>query len=251
MNLSTAPKLFSLLLFAGSLIVGCKKDLSNNQIAINDDQDESSVIVETQGDTTILSLKPGLKDGQDSYVSGFDDLPADSGTTNLNSVNEILASKFYYYGRLTTQRGYIRFDSLLTKVPATATIISARLYLYGRSSSPSFPYGNSFYPGSPNPENSCWIQRVVGKTWKESTITWANKSNTTTIDQATLPASNSQWNYNAVADITAIVKSMVSLQKNLGFCMRMKTEQPFRAIEFMTSESSDVTLRPKLVIRYQ
>jgi len=230
--------------------VSCKKEIANESTSTHATSDESSVTVETDGDTTIVTLRPGLKDGQDTYVSKIDADPND-GNTNVNYANDLLASKFYYYGQLATQRGYIKFDSLLKKVPATATIISAKLFLYGKSSSLSFPTGNSYYPGSSNPENPCWVQRVIGKNWQESTITWNTMPGTTTAGQATLPASKSQWNYNAVVDVTTIVKNMLSLQKNFGFCIKMKTESPTRVVIFSTSESSDISLRPKLQIRYQ
>lgn len=230
------------------LFVSCKKEAIPT-VAVSS-EDESSVFVQQDAVTTTITFRPGLKDGQDTYVSKIDNDPND-GNVNLNYKNEILASKFYYYGQLATQRGYIKFDSLLSRIPATANIISARLYLYGVASAPnSFPYGNSYYPGSSNPVNNCYIQRVVGTNWKEGTITWNNKPNSTTIDQATLPASTSQWNYNASTDVTAIVKTMRSLGKNFGFCMKHVTEEPYRVVIFSSSESTDVTLRPRLVVKY-
>lgn len=230
--------------------ISCKKEITNNTTPIITSEDESTVITETKGDTTTVIIRPSLKDGQDCYVSIID-ADTSNGNINLSSVPEIVAGKYYHYGQLSTQRTFIRFDSLLKKVPLGKTIVSAHLMLYGKSSSLVFPYGNSYYPGSPNPENSCWIQRVTTlKQWQESTITWNNQPATTTAAEVTLPASTSTYNYNVDVLVTQMVRTMVNLQRNNGFCMRLKTEEPFRGIAFATSESTDVLLRPRLIIKY-
>lgn len=246
MKAISTPKFLALAAFSSLIFTSCKKEQTPVAVATGD---ESSVIEQQDATSTIVTFRPGLKDGQDTYVSKIDNDPND-GNTNLNFTKEILASKFYYYGQLATQRGYIKFDSLLYRIPSTANIISAKLFLYGETSSISFPYGNSYYTGSGNPANPCYIQRVVGKNWTESSLNWNNKPNTTTIDQVTLPASTSQWSYDASVDVTAIVKTMLSLGKNYGFCMRQITEESYRVLLFSSSESTDVTKRPRLVVRY-
>ncbi|HRH49270.1 MAG TPA: DNRLRE domain-containing protein [Panacibacter sp.] len=246
------PSLLITLCLAAFTFNGCKKDaaLETSQLASTvAASEESSVKIENVDGATVLTLRPGLNDGQDTYVSKIDDDPND-GNTNVNYAHELLASKFSYYGQLATQRGYIKFDSLI-KIPSTAKIIAARLSLYGESSSYSFPGGNSYYPGSLNPENACLIQRVVGGNWDQTTITWNNKPVITEKNQDTIPASTSQWNYNVTVDVTKMVKAMVQTGNNYGFCIRMVNEYAYRILEFSTSEATDPNLRPTLVIRYK
>lgn len=199
-----------------------------------------------------LILRPDSTTGQDAYVSKLDSTPGDGGV-NLNWTHEIIMarwslSQFNY--DTATQRSYIRFDSL-AKIPSTATVTSAVLYLYGVSSSISFPYGNSYYPYSNNPPNPGLVQEVIGGTWDQTTITWNNAPALTSVGQDTIPASTSEWNYNASVDVTNLVKKMVaSPSTNYGFGLRLITENIYRDMVFGTCEVADSTLRPRLVVRY-
>ncbi|HRI19709.1 MAG TPA: DNRLRE domain-containing protein [Panacibacter sp.] len=247
-NITNFLSILSICIAAG-FFFSCKKETAvNNFVSSASVNNDASVVLEAVDGATRLTLKPGLTGGQDSYVSKIDNDPND-GNTNLNFTHELVASKFYYYGQLATQRSYIKFDSLI-KVPATAKIVSARLYLYGESSSLSFPYGNS-YPSAINPPNPCLIQRVTGGNWDQSTITWNNKPETTDKYQDTIPASASEWDYNTSVDVTKMVQLMVKSSVNYGFCIRLVTEEDYRILEFSTSEASNSALRPKLVIVYK
>ena len=199
----------------------------------------------------MLILRPDSTTGQDCYVSKLDTTP--DGNTQLNWTHEIVMSRWslsqYNYDTVT-QRSYIRFDSL-AHIPSTATVTSAVLYLYGESSSITFPFGNSYYPYSTNPPNPVLVQRVVGGQWDQTTITWNNAPALTSVGQDTLPASTSEWNYNASVDVTNLVKNMVaSPSTNFGFGLRLVTENIYRDMVFSTCEAADSTLRPKLVVRY-
>ncbi|NNV54322.1 DNRLRE domain-containing protein [Panacibacter sp. KCS-6] len=244
---------FSLLVFVSILVAllnSCKKEAAENYAtSVSAVNEESSVLLEMVAGANKLTLKPGVTDGQDTYVSKIDNDPND-GNGNLNYLHELISSKFYYFGQLATQRSYIKFDSL-NKVPATSKITSAILYLYGESSSLSFPAGNSYFPGSSNPENACLIQRVVGGNWNQSNITWNNKPAITEKNQDTIPPSTSQWNYNTSVDVTKLVQTMVQTGNNYGFCIRLVDETAYRILEFSTSEATNPALRPKLVIKYK
>lgn len=241
-------KTFFAICLSGTILFGCKKEVGNN-ISKDADQLQSSVVSELAGGATTITITPGPLDGQDTYVSKIDNDPND-GNGNLDYLGELIMSKFYYYGQLATQRSYIKFAAVST-IPDTAKIVNATLFLYGKTSSLSFPYGNSYYPGSGNPENACLIQRVTGGNWDESTITWNNMPATTTKNQDTIPASSSQWNYNTSVEVTKLVAAMVKSGKNYGFCLRLVNEQSYRILQFSTSESTTPSLRPQLVIRYK
>jgi hypothetical protein len=229
-------------------LFSCKKE--SNTVSLPGSSSELSQSVDATGITTLL-IKPGPNNGQDTYVSKIDDNP-DDGNVNQNWTHEIAIGKWleYYSQSPATWRGYIKFDSL-SRVPSTSKIISAKLYLYGESSSLTFPYGNSYYDGSSNPENSVLVQRVTGGNWSQSTLTWNTMPATTAKYQDTIAASSTEWNYNTVTDVTKLVQAMVTTGNNFGFCLRMVTEELPRSMVFSTSESADKSLRPKLVVVYR
>jgi hypothetical protein len=201
-----------------------------------------------------LTLRPDSTTGQDSYVSKVLDDSADGGA-NLNWTHELIMARwtFEQFGYDSgTQRSYIRFDSL-AKIPTTATVTSAILYLYGENpeASPSFPIGNSYYPGSNNPPNPVVIEAVIGGTWQQKTITWNNAPAASSAIQDSIGASTSQYNYNATIDVTNLVKPMVSSPStNYGFMLKLITENIEREMQFATCEAADSTQRPMLVVQY-
>lgn len=199
-----------------------------------------------------LILRPDSTTGQDSHVAKLDHSTTD-GNTNLNVTHELVIARWslnWANYDTATYRSYIRFDSL-ARIPTTAQVSSATLYLYGEYSSASFPYGNSYYPASNNPPNLGWLRLVTGGTWDQKTITWNNAPAMTTDGQIAIPASTSEWGYSVALDVTNMVKQMVaSPSTNYGFGVVLQTENMYRAMEFSTCEVADSTLRPKLVVNY-
>ncbi len=207
-----------------------------------------------------LALQPGSTDGQDALVG----IRATDGSvvanTNFNSIPELSISRWTYNAQGAgggTNRAYLKFAGL-SAIPAGAEIVSAKLSLFGlnqqeTSQSSSTPQGNSFYPGSTYPgNNKSWIKRVTGGDWEETTITWNNKPATTTTNQAELPASTSQYNFDVVdLDITNMVKDILSSGRNYGFCLQLQNEQIYRSLLFASSEFTDAAKRPKLVVEYR
>lgn len=194
-----------------------------------------------------VTLQPG-SEGQDTYVSKIDNQASD-GNNNLNFANEIVMGRWTAAsGTLATFRSYIKFTGLNT-IPTNANVTSAKLYLYGKSSSLTFPSGNSSYPGSGNAENSSIIKRVIGGDWTQTALTWNTMPATTDVGQASITASTTQWNYSTIVDVTAMVKEMVAHPTtNYGFCIMLANESPYRSLVFATSEASDPNIRPKLIV---
>ena len=156
---------------------------------------------------------------------------------------ELSIASWMINGQLYRASSYIRFDSLVA-IPASSIITSAKLYLYGLSSSLSTPQGN-------NGDNACYIKRIL-EPWDESIINFANRPQKITDDKVILPASTSQWNYNPVVDVTSLVSYMVAHpSENFGFFIKLQTQESYRSLVFGSSEQSDKNLRPKLVIKYQ
>jgi hypothetical protein len=236
-----------LAVLAPAFFTGCIKDNPTPPPP----KDSTSIPI-TDTSTYTLVLQPDSTTGQDSYVSKLDNHDSD-GNVNLNFAHELFMARYIFsiegYDS-ATQRSYLRFDSL-SKIPDTAVVLSATLYLYGESSSASYPYGNT-YPTSFNLPNTSLIQRVTGGTWDQKTITWNNAPALTSTGQDTIPPSTGAYNYNVTIDVTNLVKPMVSSPStNYGFGLRLITEQSYRSLQFSSSEASDPTLRPKLVVKYK
>jgi hypothetical protein len=202
-----------------------------------------------------LSLQPGLNDGQDCFVIVRQGDPAIS-NANSGQALDMPCTQWTYnalgFGEGTI-RSYIKFTGL-SVIPANADISSAKLSLYGVASSTTTPVGNSHYPGSPygvNPDNPFWIKPVTAN-WDESTLTWNNKPGTSDLNQVLAPGTTKQWNNNFIdIDVTEMVRKMILTNTNYGFCLQLQNEAIYRNVTLSTSEATDASLRPKLVVVYR
>lgn len=249
----TASRTFFLALATAAALSSCKKENVTSSVlqaqVLTEENSDASVFMSTEGGDSKLVLRPGPGNGQDVYVEDRDGVS--SGNTNY--VPELPVNSWTGNGNYITTRSFIRFNDL-SLIPSTATVVSAKLFLYGISQSLNSPQGNSYYPGSPYNgygDNQCLVQKVVGTNWDESTLTYGTQPSVTTTDQAILKASVSQWNYNTSVNVTKMVQSMVaSPSTNYGFAIKLATEQLYRSIVFASSEEASRSLRPKLVIVY-
>lgn len=204
--------------------------------------------------TYTLTLQPSAKDGDDLWMKLWLGHPAYADTCD-GTVGLIKGLAYSLQGTLVTTRSIIKFDSLF-KVPATAKLLSATLYLYGPSPTSKdvkkhLPMGNTSYPGSDKGDNTCMLQRITSA-WNASSICWNNPPLTTTADQNILNASTKQWQYDVAIDVTNMVKPMVAnAADNNGFLLRLKTETKPRAMGFLSANANEVARRPKLVVTYQ
>jgi hypothetical protein len=208
-----------------------------------------------------VTIQPGPTDGEDARLTAVQNCDASSPIINAGNNNApsypdmpIVAWTNNANGCATMQhRAFIRFTEL-NNIPKNATIISAKLTLYGASSSESMPEGNSYYPGSPynsSGTNECWLKQVTGS-WSEGLITWNNQPTVTETNRAAIPASTSKWNFDAPnIDVTEMVKDMVNNDKNYGFCIMLQNETYYRAVAFASSDNTNAAKRPKLVVVYQ
>lgn len=221
------------------LVTSCKKDCTCSEPEVK-----------------TLTLQPGPDNGDDIIVAVRATDGGLNANANHNANTDINAGAWTYNNEgwgTGTNRTFIKFAGVST-IPASATIKSAKLSFYGVTTSSAAPQGNSYYPGSPynsSGDNKGWLKRVTGD-WTETGVTWNNKPATTDVNQAEVPASTSQWGFDATnIDVTNMIKDMVSNGQNYGFSLQMQVEQHYRTINFASSESADATKRPKLVIEYE
>lgn len=209
---------------------------------------------EVNSGRSTLILQPGLDNGSDAFVF-MSTGDSSAANTNYNDIPELPMVAWTNNNYPVTLRSYIKFDSLST-IPLNVKIISAHLFLYGldKKTSNTTPQGNSIYSGSPYnkkyPVNSCLIERAR-ENWSEDSITWNNQPGGFDDVADTIPSSTSQWDYNVKVDVTNLVTKIVKSQKNYGFLIKLNIEERYRSMLFASSEASDTTKRPKLVVIYK
>ena len=192
--------------------------------------------------TITLTLQPGINEGQNTIVTS--DLYA---IYNLNSNPDIYAGTWTYNaqgGGTGIGRTYLKFIGL-DGMPDSATILSAKLSLFGISSGVAAPQGNST-----GTDNSGWIKRLTTD-WNPDSVTWNNKPVSVDLNEVAVPASTSVWNYNALnIDVTSLVDDLLN-DHNYGFALVGQTEETYRSLSFASCKSADPTKRPKLVVVYE
>lgn len=230
-----------------------KSELSQNPVpSLSSNDKEAGASLNAVAGTYTLTLQPGPKDGDDLWMKNWIGHPSYADTCDY-TVALIKGLVAYLDNSLLYTRSVIKFDSL-SKIPAGANLLSAKLYLYGPSPTSKdvkkhLPTGNSSYPGSDKPENSCFLQRITNA-WDKSTISWNNPPATTTDDQYLMQPSNKQWKYDVALDVTNLVRPMLAAGANNGFLLRLQTEDPGRALGFLSADSPEAKRRPKLVVTY-
>jgi hypothetical protein len=192
--------------------------------------------------TITLTLQPGPDEGQNTLVTG--DIYANS---NINSNPDINIGTWSYSaqgGGIGTARTYLKFIGL-DGMPDSATILSAKLSLYGISVGTAAPQGNSI-----GIDNSVWIQRITTD-WNPDSVTWNTRPASITANEATIPASTTVWNNDALdIDVTGLVNDLLNTN-NYGFALQGKTETEYRTMSFASCKVLSAAKRPKLVVVYE
>jgi hypothetical protein len=158
---------------------------------------------------------------------------------DLSMRDEIDAYTWTVSGTNVSARTYIKFD--WSALPSTATIQSAKLYLY---SHPSPVYAS---PTSNSGANALYVQQVTSS-WTDASTNWDNQPGTSSTNQVSVSASTSQ-KQDYVIDVTLLVKAIQN--NNNGFLIRLQSETPYASVSFAASEYATASMRPKLEIYYQ
>ncbi|HBX49685.1 MAG TPA: hypothetical protein DEH02_01300 [Bacteroidales bacterium] len=132
-------------------------------------------------------------------------------------------------------RSLIEFN--LSAIPQNAVIKSAVLTLYG------IAHEQLTQP------NASYLQRVSA-TWSESTVTWNNQPASVTDNRIGLPSSTSATQ-NYTVDVSYFVQNWINgTLANYGFLFKLQNEVKYTSMSFGSSDNSDTTKRPVLVITY-
>ncbi|MCF0075672.1 DNRLRE domain-containing protein [Dyadobacter sp. CY261] len=188
------------------------------------------------------SMKPDACRGIDARVITIGGLTA-PGNTNYGNFGYFVASTWTYGdigGGTGVTRSYIEFTDL-RNVPQGAVISSATLYLYGPTSDPIAPSGNT--------GDAAYLQRVTSS-WGESSITGNTQPSFTTTNQVTVPGNTSYSN--VTLNVTSLVQDVVNLPaaQRYGFRMQLQSETTYKWLSFASSDYPDASRRPRLDVTF-
>jgi len=182
---------------------------------------------------SVLILQPGPEEGKDALINSA--FPFN----NWGDIPGLYASAWTYDGLFGIGRSAIRFD--LSQIPPDAKILEARLTFYYN---PGVGFG--FQSG----ENESYLEKIT-EDWNEMTVTWSNRPATISTGAVFIPKTQTETADIKDVDITAFVTEWVKHpQTNFGFMQRMSTEIEYCGVFLTSSEFSDASRRPKLVVRY-
>ena len=192
------------------------------------------IFQDVESQTTVV-LQPG-PEGKDAIVHGF--WP----DRNLGDSNDLYIMAWTFSGgNPAAVRSYLEFD--LSFLSAQAVIIEAKLSLF-------------YQVGLENPgltnygDNQSFIKRVITD-WDEHLITWNNQPSTTDENAVWLPSSTSPNQDYLDIDVTQLIQDIVTNPENShGFCIKLVTEQEYRALCFATGDHVEKDLHPKLFLKY-
>lgn len=162
---------------------------------------------------------------------------------NYGNYIRIGANAWTHSGNPTYRRTLIRFS--LEHIPTGSTVNSAVLYLYSDPSAGGAWDQNSQLSGS----NAFFLEKIT-QAWDESVVTWNTQPSTTSTGRIWVGASTST-NENRQVNIASLVQGWVNdPANNFGMKMLLENEAYWRARTYASSDHSNSSLRPKLVITY-
>ncbi|MBT3210215.1 MAG: DNRLRE domain-containing protein [Bacteroidetes bacterium] len=195
-----------------------------------------------------LVLQPSSANGKDAklwYLSSQTGTFGPSNTSNFGNCSDFQISEWTWNSG-NSGSGHlhqlIEFD--LSSIPFGATIDSAFFSLYF-SPTPSEPDH-----WSPSGSNATLIQRVI-QPWNEQTVTWNTAPATTTQNQVIMPQSTSLTQDYENLDVSNLIQDIIdNPTTGFGFKLQMQTASYYRRLVFASSDHSDSTKHPKLVVYY-
>ncbi len=183
-----------------------------------------------------MIIRLGSVSGQDATVISFQP------NTNYKYDGD-LCSVAWTAGGEYICRSFFRF--YLTGISPGTNIDSARLSLFGNPS-PLHSPGHSNYSGS----DVSYLKKITSY-WNDSTVTWNNQPSSTALNEVTLPQSTSSMQDYLNIDVTTLVRDMINNPAaNFGLVLQLANESPYRSMNFGSSDCTDSTKRPKLVIYF-
>jgi hypothetical protein len=155
---------------------------------------------------------------------------------------ELLAEAWTIGGTFVTGRSFIRFN--LSQIPAGTVLKSAKLSLF----SDPVPENGDLIHANYGTTNDFFIQRVAS-TWDLVNTNWNNLPATDTTDEVHIPQTSEPFLDLINIDVTGMVNNMIG-SGNYGFVIRLNTEVTYNSRIFCSSNYSDATKHPYLIVSY-
>ena len=197
---------------------------------------KDTVVINVIGFQT-LTLQP-TNNSDERHILGNN-----NGVDQSTHATEIDASAWTINGVTVYLRGLFKFD--LSSIPASATILSAKLSLYSNP----VPLNGDLVHANSGPDNSMFIRRITSS-WTPPTTTWSNQPPTTATNQVSIPHTSQSFLDLIDADVKNLVVDMQN-SGNYGFMIMLQNEVIYNIRDFCSSTYPDATKHPKLVITYQ
>lgn len=187
-----------------------------------------------------IVLQPDSVSGKDAYIEKYP--LRDFNNRNFGGYKFFQASAWTSDGIPLLTRCLIEFD--LSELPENAKIGSAILVLQAAENT-AYGTGHSGRSG----ENSFYVRRIVSQ-WDEQTVSWNNQPATTRNSEVLVAGTdNAMLEYKIV--VTKLVQEMIEKpEKNHGFMFQLETEEFYRRVLFASSDNTNQTKHPKLIIGY-
>ena len=188
-------------------------------------------------DTYVVSLKPGVSSGADTWVYNRNDRRDD----NYDHHPTLLLGGWTGGGIPFTVHAYLRFD--LTALPPGAAIEAATLDLYHDPESTS-GYGT----GHHGDRTDFYVQRVTSA-YESTAVTWNDRPEVTTDNQVLVTGPTEPRQDMLDIDVTDLVQDQLTYG-NEGFQLRLADESPYTVVIAASANHPDGTLHPRLTITY-
>jgi hypothetical protein len=158
---------------------------------------------------------------------------------NFGNESYLAATAWTNDGNFNTSRVLIEFD--LTDIPSLTQIDSATLTLFWIN------YEN--LTGQTG-ENVFSISKIT-ENWQEDLVTWNSQPSISTENTVIVPKSISEQQSYLNIDVTGLVQGMINNpNENYGFMLKLNEEFPYKLVIVASSDHSDESKHPKLVVYY-
>lgn len=191
---------------------------------------------------TKLTLKPNATDGKDAMIWTAPNLKYDH--LNYETDNRLLCHSWTNQGVQDRSRILIEFD--LSAIPSGVLINKATLTLFNNPNPRTGSFNGQHKEQSGT--NESVLNRIV-QHWSEDSVTWNNQPSITTQGQITNSRIPNPYG-DLIMDVTAMMNDMLKDTVQCGFMLTLKSESPYRALVFASSDYVDSTKWPQLEIEY-
>lgn len=167
------------------------------------------------------------------------------GTSSATNGHKDMPIEAWTDGSSLTTRIVTKFD--LSNIPANATIVSAKLFLY---SHPAPLLNGNFIDANHGAQNSFVVQRITSA-FNPAGFNWNNQPAVSTDNQVVVAGTADKFK-DLELDVKGMVSSMITANNNHGFYFKLENEVAYNCRIFVSSFStSHPDLRPKLEITYK